>query len=107
MNRYLLKSEASMAGVQAVNDSFIFCERLHGTPWRREGSLAACSEIIPFKLDLDNSSERTKLLLDAPPPLCWHADRCSFICAKVIMSTDKITFLTNWCVKRLGGKERC
>ena len=33
-----------------------------GVVWRR-----ACSEIIPFKLDLDNSSERTSCFLDALP----------------------------------------
>jgi hypothetical protein len=69
MNRYRLKSEASVAGVQAVSNSFSLrtFRAPSGVSRSRKELLAACSEIIPFKLDLDNSSERTKLLLDAHP----------------------------------------
>jgi hypothetical protein len=81
MNRYRLKSEASMAGVQvATNLFFLHTYQYAFRVSRRENELlTTCSEIIPFKLDLDNSSERTKLLLDAPPPLCRHADMCSSV----------------------------
>jgi hypothetical protein len=37
--------------------------KLSAVPPLLEGLSTACSEIIPFKLDLDNSSERTELLL--------------------------------------------
>jgi len=37
--------------------------------------LVACSEIIPFKLDLDNSSAKDYCYFMMPPsPICWHAD---------------------------------
>lgn len=37
-----------------------------------------CSEIIPFKLDLDNSSERTSCFLIPHPAPVWRTDWCRF-----------------------------
>lgn len=73
-DRYLLKAEACMAGVQArvqlcVCVQEVPFEQLHAEQAR------ACSEMIPFKLDLDNSSERTSCFLAPPLPRAfWRTD---------------------------------
>jgi hypothetical protein len=75
MNRYRLTSEASKAGVQAIFNLFLISSlQMLGAIVTGKRLPVPCSEIIPFKLDLDNSSERTKLLLDALPTPWWHAD---------------------------------
>jgi len=58
----------SMAGVQAIDGMRYLYTNIPSM---------ACSEIIPFKLDLDNSSAKDYccfMMIHFYPPLCWVAD---------------------------------